>query len=173
MGKTADANAPVQTGTVSPHNPGHTRPTTGGEATEVDRARFELLRSALYHDMRETSLTRVHKLALFITILLGSSAIAALGSDYPLVGQIAGGVVATLGAAQLVWDFGGVARTHGDLRKRFYGLLADAEGGGDIASLKSKMTLIYADEPPLKRKVNERAHNRAGESIYGDDFNRA
>ncbi|MEC7763353.1 MAG: hypothetical protein VX874_15735 [Pseudomonadota bacterium] len=142
-------------------------------AEDLKEVRFDLLRSALYHDMRQTTLVQAHRILLFVTVLAGSAAIAAFGPDYPVVARFSGLAVAIITAAQLVWDFGGAAHQHADLRRRFYALLAEAEGNPDLPRLRAAMTLIYADEPPLRLRVNKRAHNQAGKSIYGDDFERA
>ncbi|WP_288941689.1 hypothetical protein [uncultured Roseovarius sp.] len=154
---------------------GDPRVPAGGETPAVrKRLQFEILRSAFYHDMRQTTLMRIHQFALFFTVVLGSGAIAALGTAFPMFGQMAGAAVAAIGAGQLVWDFGGSARDHGDLRRRFYSLLAEAESDGDVPDIYRRMTLIYADEPPVKLRVNKKAHNRAGDTIYGEgEFHRA
>lgn len=146
---------------------------TRGPATEVDRLRFELLRSALYHDMRERTLIRRHKGLTFLNVLLGSSAIVAFGATWPELGQAAGVAVAAVAAGQLVWDLAGMARDHRDLKKRFYNLLADVEGGASIEGITPEMTRIYADEPPISAKTNNKAHDQAGKSLFGDNFTRA
>ena len=149
-------------------------PATGSATAPLtDRLKFELLRSGMYHDMRFSALIRAHRICLFLTVLLGSGAIAAFGASYPGYGQLAGLAVAIIGAAQLVWDFGGGARDHQELRRRFYVLLADVEAGCDTAEVTAQMTAIFADEPPVKHWTNKRAHNRAGLSCFGEDFNRA
>ncbi|GGG77803.1 hypothetical protein GCM10011415_28390 [Salipiger pallidus] len=151
------------------------RSTPGGAATEVGTLKFDLLRSALYHDLRETKLKRVHRILVFANLLAGSGAIAAFGYQFPVVGQVAGVFVAAISSAQLVWDYAGAARDHADMRRRFYGLLADTECPAEeipVLDLRSRMVLIYADEPPMVRKTNEIAHDQAGEALFGDDFSR-
>ena len=154
---------------------GRSSDTTGGEAAEaLSFLRFELLRSALYHDMRQTALSRTHKILMFLTVLLGSGAVLALGGTVPYLGQAAGLVIAVISAAQLVWDFGGAAGRHGELRRSFYALLSDLEAGSDPTQVPGQMTLLYKDEPPIVHRVNKRAHDRAGDTIYGPgNFERA
>jgi hypothetical protein len=149
--------------------------TAAGSSTPEDlkNLRFELLRSALYHDMCESRSRGTHRLLVFVTILLGSGAMAGFGTDFPELGQVAGLLVATLGAAQFVWDFGGQASVHAELRRRFYALLSDIEAGADPTSVAGRMVAIYADEPPCIDRLNRKAHNRAAYSVYGDDFQRA
>ncbi|WP_298494553.1 hypothetical protein [uncultured Maritimibacter sp.] len=142
-------------------------------AAPVTELRFDLLRSATYHDLCQRNLARLHRFLQFLTVLLGSAAIAAFGSQFPIFGQAAGIAVAAIAAAQLVWDFGGLARTHGDLRRRFFTLLSEHEGGAPDADVMARLTMIYADEPPVIRRLNRRAHNHAGMTLYGDDFTKA
>ena len=66
-----------------------------------------------------------------------------------------------------------LARTHGDLRRRFFTLLSEHEGGAPDADVMARLTMIYADEPPVIRRLNRRAHNHAGMTLYGDDFTKA
>lgn len=173
MGETTPTHtATTETARPAPES-GNARSAAGGAATEIGRLRFDLLRSALYHDASCILWQRIHRLLQFAMVLLGSSAIAAFGAANPIVGQVAGVLVATIGAAQLVWDFGGRGRDHQDLRRRFYALLAEAEAPEvDVTGLRGRMTAIYADEPPISNRRNRRAHNRAGESLFGDDFER-
>lgn len=169
-GTTSSTNAEAL-GTSS--NSEHPRNAAGGASTEIGRLRFELLSSALYHDIEQVLWMRLHQFMLFIVVLLGSSAIAAFGASYPFLGQIAGVLVAIISAAQLVWDFGGRARDHKELRRRYYNLLAETEESTcDMGSIRSRMTAIYADEPPIRQRANKLAHNQAGESLFGDDFDR-
>jgi hypothetical protein len=145
----------------------HTRKPAGGASAKIDLMRFELMRSAFYHDMCQTRLGRTHRLLTFVMVLLGSGAIAGFGAQCPIVGQVAGALVAVIGAASLVWGFGEAAVSHSDLRRRFYGLLADLEAGGDLNDLTARMTMIYADEPPINARINDAAHDRAGNLVYG------
>lgn len=144
-----------------------------GSASAEDLTRFELLRSAMYHDRRETALRRADKCFSFLNVLLGSAAVAAFTSSYPFLGQALGFIVAGVSAAQLVWDPSGLSRDHRELRKRFYTLLSKVEGGAAQNDVQAEMMLIYADEPPLNRKANERAHDQAGKLLWGDDFHHA
>ncbi|MBI6628353.1 hypothetical protein [Pontibaca salina] len=146
---------------------------TAEKATEIELVRFDLLRCALYHDISQHWLGRIHRGLTFLMIVLGSGAIAGFGASYPIVGQAAGALIAVIGAASLVWGFGESAVLHADLRRRYYGLLAELERGADMADVKARMTTIYSDEPPVSNRINKRAHNQAGQSLFGDDFNRA
>lgn len=183
MGNKANPTAAPGTGTdpgdktqAAPAGRRNARPAAGGPTSEIELVRFDLLRSAVYHGMRERTQLRWQRVGMFLTIILGSSAFAAFWANASLIGQIASGSVAVIGAGQLVFDFGGTALQHADLRRRFYDLLAEAESIADIADIKAlraKMAALYADEPPEVERVNRKAHNRAGESLWGDDYNKA
>jgi hypothetical protein len=168
----------AETNTEGAVSPATVPPVAGREpaadkTTAIGRLRFDLLYSALYHDRQETRWQRRHRAALFISVLLGSGAVAAFGAQFPVWGQIAGVAIATISAAQLVWDFGGRARDHRDLKGRFYALLAKAQTADcDIAGLRGEAVALYADEPPIHNADRRAAHNQAGESLFGDDFDK-
>lgn len=143
---------------------------TAGSKTPEEKVRFDLLRSALYHDRRQRKNARLSKLLAFINILFGSAAVAAFGASFPIVGQAFGIAIAVTGAVSIVWDPAGLSGLHSDLRRRFYALLARAEEGASVAELRAGATLIYGDEPPIHNRDNRRAHLQAGESLFGDDF---
>lgn len=142
---------------------------SGGKATGGLKAlRFELLRSAQYHDICQHRAALRHRALTFANVLLGSGAIAGFGAQMPLVGQMAGVAVAVISCAQLVWDFGGVAHSHAGLRRRFYDLLADLDEGAEPVTVQARQVRIFADEQPVDEAVNRIADRRAGQSIYGD-----
>lgn len=170
MGKQADSSSETTVSTDRPSS-GNAGPATGSKTTS-ENVTFDILRSALYHDLRQRKLSRVNRFAMFLNILFGSAAVAAFGAEYPLIGQVFGVLIAVIGAASIVWDFGGRSGQHGELKRRFYALLADAERGIDPDTLRASMTVIYGEEPPINSRDNRRAHNQAGESMFGDDFHR-
>lgn len=150
-----------------------TGPTTNttGPTTQIGRLRFDLLQSALYHDVLQIKAERTHKCLLFLSVLLGSGAIVAFGAQIPILGQAAGLVIALVSAAQLVWNFGGLGRDHKELQRRYYILLSEAEDVAcDVTDIRRRMTVIYADEPPINDKVRHLTHNQAGRSLFGKDF---
>ncbi|GAB5432211.1 MAG: hypothetical protein EpisKO_15810 [Epibacterium sp.] len=153
--------------------------TSGRETTAltVERLKFEALRSALYHDMCETRLARLHRFLTFLTVLGGSGAVVALGAEgievswigSVTLGQVFGIAIAAIASIQLVWDFSGAARDHRELRRKFYALLARLERAEVFPDeVSSEMVLLYAEEPGLRKRINRLAHNQAGRSIYGD-----
>jgi len=171
-------------GTTQPTDPeanspgpaaGQQGPAAGRPAakSEADKVEFSLLRSAIYHDLAERLWMRLHHATTFTLLLLGSGAIAAFGADIPRLGQLAGVAVAILSALTFVFDFAGEAQTHRTLRRRFYDLLADFRAGGDPARFRVLEAQAFKDEPATIHRLNRRAHDRAGESLFGNDFTRA
>ena len=151
------------------------RTAAGDRQAEVELLRFDLLRSALYHDDREQGLSRRNRWFAFATVVLGSSFAVTLLGEYPVAGLIAAALTVLINAAALVFDYAGGARDHRELKRRYYELLADAEAAEpDTAAIRRRMTLIYADEPPFHRALNAVAHNQAGDLIWGPGkYNRA
>ena len=172
MGKqTAKADTATKANTAATADPAAAA--AGGQTTEdVNDLRFELLRSSFYHDMEQARLIRWSRLLQFLTILFGSSAAAGFAVEIPLWGQILSGGAAVAAALSLVCGFSERAAIHGDLRRRFYTLLAKLERNGFaedlVREINAEMTMIFADEPPVRNKVNELAHDRAGLSVFGE-----
>lgn len=149
----------------------------GGKASKVasaeDLARFELLRCAMYHEDCEASFAFWHRAFTGLNVLLGTAAVGTVLSERANLAVISGVAVAVLSVLSLVWDYAGRARDHKVLRQRYFQLLGELESGAARAErVKSAMSLIYADEPPAKSRVSAVAHNRAGELMWGDSFDR-
>lgn len=134
--------------------------------------KFRLLFSALCHDAAEASAMRKHRAFTAVSLVLGSGAAVAIAGQYPIAAQAMALMVAVVGAAQLVWDFGKVGRDHALQRQRYYELLADLERGREEQDICASMTALYGTEPPVSFSLQKTAHNRAGRSLYGDKFKR-
>lgn len=146
--------------------------TTGGSPTEIDLLRFELLRNANYHEARAGWFSGIHRLTLLLAIILGSGAVFALGRDFPELGQISGILVAVVTGLSLVYDYAGRARDHSELRRRYCELMARLDDDEIPKSVRADATRILPDEPATMYAVNALAHNAAGTTLWGDDFNR-
>ena len=73
--------------------------------------------------------------------------------------------------AQLVFDFGGAARQHEFLQRRYYELLSEIETSDpDDRALErkwsAKLLTITADEPMTMRALDAIAYNKALDAIY-------
>lgn len=141
-------------------------------ATKEVKLNFKLLFGALCHGAAEVSSMRKHRVFTATTLVLGSGAAIAIGAQHPAVAQAMGILVSVIGAAQLVCDFGRVGRDHAFMRQRYYELLSELERGGDEASISASMTALYGMEPPVSSRLQRAAHNQAGRSLYGEDFNK-
>ncbi|SDX89710.1 hypothetical protein SAMN05444336_11291 [Albimonas donghaensis] len=137
----------------------------GHPAADAEALNFELLRSALYHDARQSHLERLDRLAHYLTALAGSAAFATVLRDDPTLAAVAAATAAAISMAALVFDFSGRARSHQQLRREFYRLLADMRA----TDCQARMLSLYADEPPIKWAVNAMAHNQAARSLHGDN----
>ncbi len=128
---------------------------------------MRLLRNLRYHEDRQGHFDAWNRWINFAVLALGSTAAATALSTHPHVAVYGGALAAAAGAAQLVFDFGGKARTHLELRRSFARLYAKSvQAGADVEALHAEMTGLYADEPELFHAVNAMAYN-AAELSYG------
>jgi hypothetical protein len=133
-----------------------------------ENIRFNALRNALYHTGRRLTFERWNRWCNFAVILLGAAAMAdfAKGAGFGDHQYVLGGLVAAVGAAQLVFDFAGRARDHQALQRDYYHLLADIEEAAapdeSLVSLwRGRMIRIAGDEPPTYRALDAKAYNDA------------
>ncbi|MGR7994123.1 hypothetical protein [Xanthobacter sp. ZOL 2024] len=138
--------------------------------------RFHALRNALYHTARRRWLEAANRIVTFLIILLGTAAAA---NASRILGDSAADVwlgvaTAALGAIQLVFDFGGRARTHQVLQQKYYDILARVEAMAaddqkEICQLSGDMVRIYADEPPIADVPDAVAYNAAAKALGSSD----
>lgn len=131
-----------------------------------DNIRFNALRNALYHTARRRSFEAWNRVFNFLVVILGTAAVSDLLTTTPIDPRWIGGAVATIGALQLVFDFGSKARDHQLLQRDYYQVLADIEAtvdptSQDLAKWSSELTRITADEPPTLRAMDAKAYNDA------------
>ncbi|UWQ47288.1 hypothetical protein [Leisingera aquaemixtae] len=127
---------------------------------------FNALRNALYHTaQRRTNEARARWLN-FAVIVLGAATVADFLEPWGIKVIHLGGLTTVIGALQLTFDFGGRARTHQILQHDYYKALADFQAIAEpternVAEANSRLTTIMADEPPILRAVDAKAHNDA------------
>jgi len=172
MGKTT-SNADTDKQAKSIAGRGYPRPATNSEATQAVEIDFSLLFSAIYHDLCEARFMRYHRFLTATNVLLGSGAAVAIGNQFPQAATVMAMAVAIVSSVQLVWDFGGTGRDHAFLRQRYYELQADLQRGKPVEEVEAFMTGLFGSEPPIVERLRRKAHNRAGKSLYGDDFDKA
>ena len=129
----------------------------GAPLNERARLQISLLRNARYNEDRERFFARIHKGAMFVVVMGGSS----LFADYSQV-WIAAAVITLAGTLDLVFDVSGRARLHASLRRRIYDILAQLEDPKrEVSKLNEMAVQVFADEPPCMHAVNALAFNGA------------
>jgi hypothetical protein len=132
--------------------------------------RFDILRNAVYHTRRRAFLDACSRVLNFLVILLGGTAAAQAGSKFPPLDQVLAGLAALIGALQLVFDLGGAARNHEFLQRRYYELLSETDKAAVpsdevLREWNSKLSLLYAEEPPQLRALDAIAYNTTCDSL--------
>lgn len=135
---------------------------------------FDALRNAIYHSARRSYYDALNRSMSFLVVASGTAAVADAGkwlgvdSSYQLFALAA----ALAGLSQLVFDFGGKARTHEFLQRRFYELIsemgADEPSPEQLIGWDSRLNGLYAEEPPPMRALDAVAYNAAIESLGRD-----
>ncbi len=79
--------------------------------------------------------------------------------------------VVVLATAQLVFDFGGLARDHQYLQRRYYELLSemerDSSGKIEEAEWSARLLMLASEEPMTMRAVDAIAYNKATDALIG------
>lgn len=138
--------------------------------------RHMVLRNANYHEARLRVLDRRNRLMTFVTLVLGTAVAGDVGRAFlggPATNLWLGALVAVVGAAQLVFDFGGTARTHQMLLRDFTRLLAammreEHPTQEEISNWTAQMIEIGADAPPMLRALDAVAHTEASATLGAD-----
>lgn len=138
-------------------------PSTSGQAMTPDLAvAMRAYRNARYHEDREGFFNALNRWSNFVGILLGTAAFAGGAAFVPALAMVGGALAAMVSAGRLVFDFSGKARVHGDLRKSFLELLAEAQRpAADSRELERRMVELYRSEPEVFNAVNAMAYNAA------------
>ena len=135
--------------------------------------RFDALRSALYHTERSNFLDRLNKVINSLVILLSAGVVGKAASHFTLDGlwiELSVLIVATI---QLVFDFGGRAKEHQFLQKRYYEMLAEMEAAPDwgdefLKKWSAKLVSLSADEFLTMRALDAIAYNKALGGVTDD-----
>jgi hypothetical protein len=107
---------------------------------------------------------------------LGTGVVSKLGDQGGYVTYLELGTV-IVATAQLVFDFGGRARTHDFLQRRYYEVISEIEGQEaetveDRLKYGAKLLLICAEEPMTMRAVDAVAYNKAIDGTVYDSKDR-
>jgi hypothetical protein len=133
--------------------------------------RHTILRNALYHIARRAWHERINRFFNLFVIIGGTAYVANFAQGDVRWNLALGLSTSIIGAMQLVFDFGGRARDHQILQKRYYDIRAaidenTAPTSADCAKWKADLTRIYADEPPTFRALDAIADNQATAALY-------
>lgn len=131
--------------------------------------KVQALRNALYHSARRNFLEFLNRAFSFVIILSGTAAVADSTQNL----KVAAIVATVAGTLQLVFDFGGRAKEHAFLQRRFYEVIAEIEKCPEpppeqICTWQADLVRIYADEPPTLRALDSVAYNDAAEALDTD-----
>lgn len=138
----------------------------------IEDARFNALRNALMHTARRRHYDVVHRQLMFAVVATGTAGVGNFFSAWA-GSEVFAAFTALLATLDLVLDLRGKARSHDDLRRRYYGILAEIDRLPDADEQTarrwlSEMTLITADEPDECRIVDCMAYNDALKALGRD-----
>lgn len=144
--------------------------------TVADQLWFELTASAFYHRNRLAWFSALHRGSMFLNVLFGTAAVAAVVQSSfvpPLLPPV---LLALVSASGLAFDFAGRARKHEDRRRTYHDfaaklLLCEADEAKCL-SLRAAMIQAAADDPPIYKAADALAYNEAIKSL-GRDPNEA
>jgi hypothetical protein len=147
---------------------------SGAEAATpavIDALRCDLLMNARYHSSREAYLDTLHRVLMFLIIVLGAAAVTDLIGPAPWA-HIAKGAAAAFAvvfaAIDLTADLSNRARQHALMKRRYFELLADLIANKKPLDVESLMHRFSADEEPVFNALLATCWNAAQEMVYGD-----
>lgn len=148
------------------------RRTSGSPATKeaVEGLRCDLLMNARYHASREAFLDSIHRILMFLIIVLGAAAITdLLGANFYWTKGVFAACAAVFAAIDLTADLSNRARCHALMKRRYFELLADLTSGQkNIVDVEAHMHRCSADEEPAFHALLAVCWNAAQEMVYGD-----
>lgn len=135
--------------------------------------RFDALRNAIYHTERQNFLDLVNRFLNFLVVILGAGVVAKTATHANFGEYWLELGVVFFATAQLVFDFGGRARTHEFLQKRYYEMLSEMDAGDfetdeAIRKWSAKLLTIAADKPLPMRALDALAYNKAVDATIPD-----
>jgi hypothetical protein len=108
---------------------------------------------------------------MFLNILAGTAAVAFIKED-PTAAVVLALILAVISAANLAFDFAGLARKHEEARRVYHDLAADLEESGAdetaVRRLRARMIRASATEPIVFEAVEKAAFNSAIVSLGRD-----
>lgn len=139
-------------------------------ASVIDALRCDLLMNARYHASREAFLDSLHRVLMFLIIVLGAAAVTDLIGSSPLA-HIAKAIFAAcavvFAAADLTADLSNRARCHALMKRRYFEMLADLITNKKAMDIEALMHRCSADEEPAFHALLASCWNAAQEMVYG------
>jgi hypothetical protein len=142
----------------------------------IERPNFYALQNALYHTDRRSALDFRNRILSLLTIVLGTGVVSKIGDQHGITTWLELGTVIAA-ASQLVFDFGGQARTHDFLQRRYFEFLSEVDGKNlenheEKQKINAKLLLICSEEPITMRALNAVAYNQAIDATVYDTTER-
>jgi len=145
------------------------RPATAAPISVIKWLRCDLLMNARYHASREAFLDTIHRVLMFLIIVLGAPAITDL-SPWSWARSAFAALAAISAAFDLTADLSNRARAHALMKRRYFELLADlAADKRKIGEVEECMHRFSADEEPAFHVLLLISWNAAQEMVYGDE----
>lgn len=168
------AGARASTGSGSaPAELAATRATEAGQMNAAEALLSEVVTAALYHRARMAWFAGLHRLGMFINILAGTGAVAAVVTKDAQLTLEVSLLVAFVSAANLAFDFAGFARKHEDSRRLYHDIAAELEEDGAeearVRRLRARMIRASASEPTVYEAAQAVAFNAAIRSLGRDE----
>lgn len=132
--------------------------------TDLDKLRLSIEKSARYHEMRQGFLDACHEWVKVLTVILGSTAASTLLGTSTDIAAYSALLLTALNAVDIVVGTSRKSAAHARLRERFLELRAECLDQIDesrVVSIKRKMAMLDAQEPPIHETVNIQAYNAA------------
>lgn len=136
----------------------------------------DLWRSTRYHRAREAFFQSWSSLFAFLSLIAGSSVVVTILAEAPPIWSVlAGGMVAMMQAAELVFRLADKARIHASLAGEFLALERLTTMSGDLTKsrlreLRGEMLSIETREPPIRRYLDLMCHNEVARAINSKDI---
>jgi hypothetical protein len=148
-------------------HPGSLSGTETATSALKDGLRCDLLMNARYHSIREAFLDSVHRVLMFLIIVLGAAAVTDL-FNAPWIKGLFAACAVIFAALDLTADLSNRARCHALMKRRYFELLADLTSGRSPTEIEAQMHRCSADEEPAFHALMAVSWNAAQEMVYGE-----
>ncbi|MDX2387976.1 SLATT domain-containing protein [Sinorhizobium medicae] len=126
-----------------------------------------------YHSSRRRTFERWNRFSSLLVILFGATGfLSALTKFYDDQLVLVAAVTSVIGAVQLIYDFGGMARTHQQFQEEYQKIKGQIDTNQEPTKTRvdrwnEEINNLIAKEPPEYRAVHALAFNEAVDAIAG------